>query len=87
MSRTKEIVMSNQTDQEATSVAESRAALTINNLISGPKTRTTLLISKDLDRLVEVCAAVERRQKSEIVNEALAEYMKDKKELHSLSIK
>lgn len=53
----------------------------------GRKLRTTLLISEDLDRMVEVCAAVERKQKSEIVNAALAAYLKDKKELHSLSIK
>ena len=53
----------------------------------GRKLRTTLLISEDLDRMVEVCAAVERKQKSEIVNAALAAYLKDKKELYSLSIK
>jgi hypothetical protein len=51
------------------------------------KMRTTLLISEDLDRMVEVCAAVERKQKSEIVNDALALYLKDKSELHALSIK
>lgn len=62
-------------------------SLSVDELIKGPKMRTTLLISENLDRMVEVCAAVERRQKSDIVNTALAEYLKDKKELHSLANK
>lgn len=56
----------------------------VSELLEGPKTRTTLLISVGLDRMVEVCAAVERRQKSEVVNEALAAYLEKKPELHSL---
>lgn len=57
---------------------------------SAPKvrrTRTTLLIAEDLDRMIEVCAAVERKQKSEIVNAALAAYLENKSELRSLRIK
>jgi hypothetical protein len=54
-------------------------------LLDGPKLRTTLLISQDLDRMVEVCAAVEGKQKSEVVNEALAEYLNRKDLVRSLS--
>lgn len=71
----------------AVATEEGRSAPSIDELIKGRKMRTTLLISEDLDRMVEVCAAVERKQKSEIVNAALAAYLKDKKELHSLPIK
>jgi hypothetical protein len=71
---------------EGTSAAAAKSSESspISELLEGPKTRTTLLISVGLDRMVEVCAAVERRQKSEIVNEALAAYLENKPELHSL---
>ena len=54
-------------------------------LLEGPKLRTTLLISENIDRMVEVCAAVERKQKSEVVNEALAFYLESKDLVRSLS--
>lgn len=54
-------------------------------LTEGPKLRTTLMISEDIDRMVEVCAAVEGKQKSEVVNEALAAYFVDKEKIRSLS--
>ena len=65
-------------------MAKSRSSA-IHNLTEGPKLRTTLLISEDLDRMVEVCAAVEGKQKSEIVNEALAAYLDGKEIVRSLS--
>ena len=40
--------------------------------------RTTLMIKEEVDVAVEVCAAVERRQKSEVVNDALTTYLKKK---------
>ena len=58
---------------------------TLRNLLDGPKLRTTLLISENIDRMVEVCAAVEGKQKSEIVNEALAQYLDGKEVVRSLS--
>jgi hypothetical protein len=58
---------------------------TLRSLLDGPKLRTTLLISEDIDRMVEVCAAVEGKQKSEVVNEALAEYLDGKDLVRSLS--
>jgi hypothetical protein len=64
-------------------MAKSRSSA-MNNLTEGPKLRTTLLISEDLDRMVEVCAAVEGKQKSEIVNEALAAYLNGKEKVRSL---
>jgi len=54
-------------------------------LQDGPKLRTTLLISEDIDRMVEVCAAIEGKQKSEVVNEALAQYLNGKDIVRSLS--
>lgn len=56
-------------------------------LLEGPKLRTTLLISENIDRMVEVCAAVEGKQKSEVVNEALAEYLNRKDLVRALSNK
>ena len=56
-------------------------------ILEGPKTRTTLLISTGIDRMVEVCAALEGRQKSEIVNQALAEFLKKRDGLRGLSPK
>ena len=79
--------MSTERGRGATASGEGHILLTMEELIKGPKTRTTLLISKDIDRMIAVCAAMERRQKSEIVNEALAAYLKDKKEVRSLSFK
>lgn len=69
----------------ADTIAKSRISPALAALLDGPKMRTTLLISEGLDQMVEVCAAVERRQKSEIVNEALAEYLQDKEVVRSLS--
>ncbi|HXQ32958.1 MAG TPA: hypothetical protein VN843_02930 [Anaerolineales bacterium] len=57
----------------------------LQDLTEGPKLRTTLLISENIDRMVEVCAAVEGKQKSEVVNEALAAYLSDKEIIRSLS--
>lgn len=37
--------------------------------------RTTLMIKEKVDTAVEICAAIERRQKSEVVNEALTVYL------------
>jgi len=62
----------------AGAAGESRISAPMAELLNGPKLRTTLLISEGLDHMVEVCAAVEKRQKSEIVNEALAEYLGNK---------
>jgi hypothetical protein len=73
--------------EEGVTMPEKKKIDMVSPEAGGRKLRTTLLISEDLDRMVEVCAAVERKQKSEIVNAALAAYLKDKKELHSLSIK
>src|SRR4051794_24177419 len=56
-------------------------------IMGGPKTRTTLLISTGIDRMVEVCAALEGRQKSEIVNQALAEFLSKHAGLRGLSPK
>jgi hypothetical protein len=36
------------------------------------------MIKEEVDVAVEVCAAVERRQKSEVVNDALTAYLKKK---------
>jgi hypothetical protein len=38
--------------------------------------RTTLMIKEEVDTAVEICAAVERRQKSEVVNDALTAYLR-----------
>jgi hypothetical protein len=67
------------------STPQSRPNSPVDELLNGPKVRTTLLISERLDMMVEVCAAMERKQKSDIVNEALAEYLNKKKILRSLS--
>jgi hypothetical protein len=64
----------------------SRISPPLTELLKGPKMRTTLLISEGLDHMVEVCAAVEKRQKSDIVNEALAEYLVNKPVARSFSI-
>lgn len=58
---------------------------TLRSLMEGPKMRTTLLITENIDRMVEVCAAVEGKQKSEVVNEALAQYLDGKELIRSLS--
>lgn len=42
----------------------------------GDKIRTTLMIHEEVDIAVEVCAARERKQKSEVVNDALTDYLK-----------
>lgn len=51
----------------------------------GTRMRTTLLISQEIDRMVEVYAAMAQRQKSDIVNEALEQYLSHKEELRPLS--
>lgn len=38
--------------------------------------RTTLMIKEEVDTAVEVCAALERRQKSAVVNDALTVYLR-----------
>lgn len=68
-----------------TQMAKTRTGTAGNGLLDGPKMRTTLLISEDIDRMVEVCAAVEGKQKSEVVNEALAAYLTGKDLVRSLS--
>jgi hypothetical protein len=40
------------------------------------KIRTTLILNEQVDIGIEVCAAMERKQKSDIVNEALTEFLK-----------
>lgn len=40
------------------------------------KIRTTLILNEQVDIAVEVCAAMERKQKSDVVNEALTEFLK-----------
>ena len=65
-------------------MAKSRSGA-LQDLTEGPKLRTTLLISENIDRMVEVCAAVEGKQKSEVVNEALAAYLNGKEIVRSLS--
>jgi hypothetical protein len=67
-----------------TQMAKSRSGA-LQDLTEGPKLRTTLLISENIDRMVEVCAAVEGKQKSEVVNEALAAYLNGKEIVRSLS--
>ncbi len=42
----------------------------------GDKIRTTLILSEQVDIGIEVCAAKERKQKSDVVNEALTEFLK-----------
>ncbi len=42
----------------------------------GEKIRTTLILTEQVDIAVEVCAAIERKQKSDVVNEALTEFLK-----------
>jgi hypothetical protein len=42
----------------------------------GDKIRTTLMLHEEVDIAVEVCAAKERKQKSEVVNEALTDFLK-----------
>ena len=46
------------------------------NQPAGGKIRTTLIINEKVDVAVEVCAAVERKLKSDVVNEALTEFLK-----------
>jgi hypothetical protein len=75
--------MSNSNNGAAAKMAKNSS--TVLNLGEGPKLRTTLLISEDIDRMVEVCAAVEGKQKSQIVNEALVQYLNDKECVRSLS--
>ncbi|MDQ3802711.1 MAG: hypothetical protein M3416_02510 [Acidobacteriota bacterium] len=48
------------------------------NQSTGDKIRTTLILSEQVDIAVEVCAARERKQKSDVVNEALTEFLKKK---------
>jgi hypothetical protein len=79
--------MSNLRSGAATQMAKSHSNMASPNLLDGPKLRTTLLISEDIDRMVEICAAVEGKQKSEIVNEALAQYLTGKDIVRSLSRK
>jgi hypothetical protein len=42
------------------------------------KVRVTLLLPKTVDRTVELCAALENLQKTEIVTEALKQYLRSK---------
>jgi hypothetical protein len=76
--------MDNRRSGAATKMAKSHNSPS-RSLLDGPKLRTTLLISEDIDRMVEVCAAVEGKQKSEVVNEALAMYLDGKELIRSLS--
>jgi hypothetical protein len=46
------------------------------NQSTGEKIRTTLILNESVDIAVEVCAAKERKQKSDVVNEALTEFLK-----------
>jgi hypothetical protein len=46
------------------------------NQSTGDKIRTTLILNERVDIAVEVCAALERKQKSDVVNEALTEYLR-----------
>jgi len=48
------------------------------NQSTGDKIRTTLILSEQVDIAVEVCAAKERKQKSDVVNEALTEFLKSR---------
>lgn len=76
--------MSEHSSGAATKMAKTQG-VTSTDLQDGPKLRTTLLISENLDRLVEVCAALEGKQKSEVVNEALATFLAGKDFIHSLA--
>lgn len=49
-----------------------------NNQTAGSKIRTTLIINEEVDVAVEVCAAKERKQKSDVVNEALTVFLRKK---------
>jgi 6-phosphogluconolactonase/glucosamine-6-phosphate isomerase/deaminase len=77
--------MSNQSSGAATKMAKSQNRTSSPDIQNGPKLRTTLLISEHIDRWVEVCAAVEGKQKSEIVNQALYEFLKTKPFITSLA--
>jgi hypothetical protein len=77
--------MSDQNSGAATKMAKTQNGASSGDLQSGPKLRTTLLISENIDRMVEVCAAVEGKQKSEVVNEALAQFLAGKPFVRSLS--
>lgn len=46
------------------------------NQTTGDKIRTTLILNEEVDIAVEVCAAKERKQKSDVVNEALTVFLK-----------
>ena len=46
------------------------------NQTTGDKIRTTLILNEEVDIAVEVCAARERKQKSDVVNEALTDFLK-----------
>lgn len=70
---------------DASSPGNGRGRSSQSNANTTPKMRTTLLISQEIDRMVEVYAAMAQRQKSDIVNEALTQYLRDKEELRSLS--
>jgi hypothetical protein len=70
--------MSDHSSGAATKMAKTQNGASSPDLQNGPKLRTTLLISEHIDRWVEVCAAVEGKQKSEIVNQALYEFLKSK---------
>ncbi|HEY9405718.1 MAG TPA: hypothetical protein VIQ24_23915 [Pyrinomonadaceae bacterium] len=48
------------------------------NQSTGDKIRTTLILNEQVDIAVEVCAAKERKQKSDVVNEALTEFLKNR---------
>jgi hypothetical protein len=44
----------------------------------GPMVRVTLVIPETVDKTIELCKALEGRQKNEIVTEALTHYLRNK---------